>query len=609
MSEDAVVCVDQALRIRGFNRGAERIFGYDRTEALGSSLDLLIPDRFTALHAEHVWRFAESAEATRFMNNRSRIHGLRKDGTEFPAEASISKHTLGSEMRLAVILRDVSGHVLIEEELTRAVEDYRRLIEHANTPIFTLDSIGTIIQWNQAITRLTGCPDKEMLGRSFVNDVVAPGSKDYALSSLESALRGEDVSNIEISILSEKGRSVRLLLNFTKRWEGGSTERSGVVAVGQDISELVEYRSVLELVVRARTEDLTKAVAESQDERDRIEAIIKSVADGVLVTDPNRIVILANETFSALLGIDSNDINGQDVSQVIPQKELVEAIDRTVNGDSVSSTLDLTVVSADGITRFLWVRISLVTSQNGKVLGAVVLIQDTSELRAMDRLKSEFLSTAAHELRTPLTSILGFSEVLLTRETTPEKQKRLQRYIHSQALQLAAIVEDLLDLQKLEAGQWIEVNPQPIDLAELLNETVEVMEGLSRGRPIEITVEGVPAVAADRLRIAQVLRNLLSNAIKYSAEGSPIGVRAWSSNGTVYVSVADRGIGMTPEQQVHLFERFYRADGSNTSISGTGLGLAICKSIIEQHGGEIWVESLSGEGTTVTFSLPIRTSD
>lgn len=166
-----------------------------------------------------------------------------------------------------------------------------------------------------------------------------------------------------------------------------------------------------------------------------------------------------------------------------------------------------------------------------------------------------------------------------------------------------------LDLAKLEPGWGMDIPWQPVKVVDLVHETVAVMEKLGRGLKIKVDAAAIRVVEADPVRVAQVLKNLLSNTIEYSEEGSPIVVRVWLSEGGVQVGVPDRGIGMTPEQQEHLCERFHRADGSDTSVSGTRLGLAVSKLIVDRHGGDIRVESRFREGTTVTFSLPLRASE
>jgi len=229
-------------------------------------------------------------------------------------------------------------------------------------------------------------------------------------------------------------------------------------------------------------------------------------------------------------------------------------------------------------------------------------------LKTLDQLKDSFLSTAAHELRTPLTSIQGFSEILLTRELDEDRKKYYLDTINKQSTQLAQIINDLLDISRLEAGEGLEIKSEPVDLGLLLVETVQLVSETSVKHHFRL--EGLtktPPVQGDPFRLEQVIKNLLSNAVKYSPEGGNIRIYTRVDESYLEVGIQDEGIGLTPEQQAHLFERFYRADGSSRSIGGTGLGLALCKLIVEGHGGHIWAESESGAGSTFAFTIPLAT--
>jgi len=228
------------------------------------------------------------------------------------------------------------------------------------------------------------------------------------------------------------------------------------------------------------------------------------------------------------------------------------------------------------------------------------------DLKDLDRLKTEFLSTAAHELRTPLTSIRGFSEIMLTRELDETRKKRYLTFISQEATQLGDIIDDLLDVSRLEAIRGLALKQEPIDMTKLIDEvlTLFIESSPNHNFQIKCTTE-LPLMRGDSFRLSQVVKNLLSNAVKFSPKGGTITIRSQVIPGHLEISVQDEGIGMTPEQQVHLFEKFYRADASNTSISGTGLGLAVSKLIVELHGGETWAESEYGVGSTFYVKLPL----
>jgi PAS domain S-box-containing protein len=233
------------------------------------------------------------------------------------------------------------------------------------------------------------------------------------------------------------------------------------------------------------------------------------------------------------------------------------------------------------------------------------LEEANERLQELDRMKDTFLSTAAHELRTPLTTIRAFSELLLIREFDDGREKRYLTMIMDQSERLADIINDLLDVSKLEATGGLDFSFEPIVMGDLARETLQSFIDTSPRHTFTLEgLDGLPPVRGDRFRLGQVLSNLLSNAVKYSPDGGAVTLRGRVLGGKVEISIQDEGMGVTPEQQVHLFDKFYRAPGAS-GIAGTGLGLAICKLIVEKHGGRIRVESEYGKGSTFFFSLPL----
>jgi signal transduction histidine kinase len=239
------------------------------------------------------------------------------------------------------------------------------------------------------------------------------------------------------------------------------------------------------------------------------------------------------------------------------------------------------------------------------------LYEANRRLAELNRLKDEFLSIVSHDLRTPLTSIIGYSQFVLRKrqdelpEDVIQALETIQRAGHRQL----ELVNDLLDLAQIEAGR-IQLEPEAGLLSAVLSESRELMLGYAgdRSTPIELSVpEPEPVVVFDRARILQVVNNLVSNAIKFSEQGRPVTVGLERpSLGEVAVYVRDRGQGMKPEDVPLLFEKYSRADSrARSGLKGTGLGLAISKSIVELHGGRIWVESEAGKGSTFAFTLPV----
>ncbi len=239
-----------------------------------------------------------------------------------------------------------------------------------------------------------------------------------------------------------------------------------------------------------------------------------------------------------------------------------------------------------------------------------VIREQNERLRELDRMKSEFLSTAAHELRTPLNSILCFSEILLTKKLDKERHNRFLKIINEGAHGLANLIDELLDVSRIESGRGLEIKRVPIELREVVLRSVNSFEAQTDKHDFAVDIpRDLAHIDADKDKISQVMENLISNAVKFSPPGGKIIVAAEQVDGEVKISVADNGMGIPKKDLPHIFERFYRADNAFIrATAGLGLGLAIAKYTVESHGGKIWAESEVGKGSTFCFTLPLRTA-
>ncbi len=232
------------------------------------------------------------------------------------------------------------------------------------------------------------------------------------------------------------------------------------------------------------------------------------------------------------------------------------------------------------------------------------LEQQNEELRESERMKTELVNIVSHELRTPLASVLGFTALLLKREFDPAARRHYLGIIDAQARRLAALLEDFLDVQRIE-HQGLELAAESVDLASLLDEQAQLYAAQSPKHRLEVALAERPLqVHGDANRLAQVVGNLLSNAIKYSPEGGVVELAAERHDGEVRVSVRDEGLGIPSDQQERIFTKFFRGDAGATGITGTGLGLAVSREIVEAHGGRIGFDSDPGMGSTFWVELP-----
>jgi two-component system phosphate regulon sensor histidine kinase PhoR len=239
--------------------------------------------------------------------------------------------------------------------------------------------------------------------------------------------------------------------------------------------------------------------------------------------------------------------------------------------------------------------------------GAVLVIHDVTELRRLEAVRRDFVANVSHELKTPLTSISGYAETLLADSPDPETRQRFLATIVENSRRMQRLVDDLLDLSRIEGGRW-QPQQELLDVRQLVRDVWTEMADRAElaGVKLEIEIEpGAETLRADSDAVHQVLTNLLENSLRYTARGGLIVCRSRAEDGGVALSIMDNGSGMTPEHLARIFERFYRADQSRSRAEGgTGLGLAIVKHLVEAHGGRVSAESERGAGTTVTCWFP-----
>ncbi|MBT4296667.1 MAG: PAS domain-containing protein [Candidatus Marinimicrobia bacterium] len=354
-----------------------------------------------------------------------------------------------------------------------------------------------------------------------------------------------------------------------------------------------------------------------QNTAQELRQFIETANAPIFGIDANGKVNEWNDTAAKITGFTKDEVLGRDlVKEFITddyQKNVKAVLDDALQGKEASN-YEFPLFTKD--QRRLMVLLNASTRRNidGNITGVLGVGQDITELERfrekaeVDRMKTDFLSMAAHELRTPLTSIQGFSEIMLSRQNIDTKQR--QRYlglINKQALRLGEIINDLLDISRIEAGKSFTIEKESCIIGESIELVAEPFIVQSKIHKFEIMLPDKSIeLNVDKEKMDQVLRNLLSNAVKYSPDGGKIQIKGKLEKDSYHVSVQDEGLGMSPEQVDKIFDKFYRADTGNTAIEGTGLGMNIVKHIIEAHDGEIRVESEPKIGTKVTFILPLK---
>ncbi|MCP3905313.1 MAG: PAS domain-containing protein [Planctomycetes bacterium] len=362
--------------------------------------------------------------------------------------------------------------------------------------------------------------------------------------------------------------------------------------------------------------DLTVRQRVAENRRHQIEAVLNSLRDLVLVTDPYNEVVMANRSATDVLGVAASGDPACPLDQVVSDQELCRLItDTREHGTGheyrhVEHSLRLPEPGR-GEEVVFDVALTCVEEHDREGACVVTVLHDLTRERELAQLKTDFVAKASHELRTPLSSIRAYVEMLIDGEA-PDDATRVEFYriIHGEADRLGRLIDNLLDISRIEAGT-MDVRPEPLRVCDVIERAVQTIAPQAEKRPITIDVR-VPdpdlRVEADADMLLQVVLNILSNAVKYTPPGGAITVHAEGQEleRRVEISVADTGVGIPAAALPRLFDRFYRVEDCKHMAAGSGLGLSLCDHIIETvHGGRLAVESQVGAGTTVRIGLPV----
>jgi len=458
--------------------------------------------------------------------------------------------------------------------------------------VWETDAAGRYTWCSPEIERCLGYVQKEVLGKTVASFALDPESAPTLTSALNAL---QPIRNLRVRGRTQDGQNVELVINAMPR-----TDPSGARLGYRGVTQILGGTPVLrEPPVSAPA---PAAVSAAQPE---IEPV--PVSDGMGYVDSGG----ALRAYSASDGLPSTRTVHTRDQLFVPLRIQDKALgflelEKKQEGRPFDQD-DVTLV--EGVLQQLAMAI-----QDARVMQ--LTRSALEEMREADRLKSQFLANMSHELRTPLNSIIGFSRVILKGIDGPttETQQQDLSAIHNAGLHLLGLINDILDLSKIEAGK-MELAFSDVDLREIIRGVMSTAAGLVKDKPIELAVdypEDLPIIQADSIRVRQILLNLVSNAAKFTERGK-IGVSArlesWEGVPEIRVCVLDTGPGIEPKDQTKLFEPFSQVDASPTrKTGGTGLGLSICRHLVDLHGGRIWLESVPGQGSKFYFTLPVQPS-
>ncbi|MBI3028148.1 MAG: HAMP domain-containing protein [Candidatus Rokubacteria bacterium] len=394
-------------------------------------------------------------------------------------------------------------------------------------------------------------------------------------------------------------RPVIDMQSVARQMAGGDFSVRAPVRSPDEIGGLGRALNVMASRFREKIQDLGR-------EQATITAILDSMVEGVLAVDAHDHLLLLNQSVRAMFRLGLRPGEGKPFLEVIRNADLLDLLRacREARGEMVSRELSLTTP----VERILDVH-ALPLRVGGEGTGVLMVLHDVTQLRRLERVRTEFVANVSHELRTPLTAIRGYLETLLEGGLDErDNARRFLEIVSRHTERLGRLLDDLTDLSNIELGK-VALELQPTELGEALEAVVAIIEPRAAGKDVSLAADlppDLPRVLADADRLAQILINLLDNAVKFTPAGGRVTVTAAARDQMVEIAVADTGIGIPSTDLPRITERFYRVDKARSrELGGTGLGLAIVKHLVQAHGGALGIESEAGKGTTVRFTLPL----
>ncbi|MDD5155959.1 MAG: ATP-binding protein [Candidatus Omnitrophica bacterium] len=385
---------------------------------------------------------------------------------------------------------------------------------------------------------------------------------------------------------------------IAKFMAAGDFSKKAPVYYADEIRELAQSLNLM-------SEEIKDKIEKLNSERAKLDLVLSSMFEGVIVTDENENIILMNPSLRRIFLVESEP-EGKKPIEVIRNTAVQDMIDRILKGKQHLATEEILVTMPE--ERILRVN-GVPILRNDKFEGAILVFHDITELRRLEQIRQDFVANVSHELRTPISSIKGYAETLLEGALKDKHNaKDFINIIYQDAERLSQLINDLLDLSRIESGK-MKMNVVELDPVSVIKRAMTVIDNQAKVKSIALKLDfapELPDIKADETRLSQVLINLLDNAIKYTPENGSVTISAAVSADALQIDVSDTGIGISDKDLPRIFERFYRVDKARSrELGGTGLGLSIVKHIVQAHGGQVWVKSEPGLGSTFSFTIPL----
>ena len=663
------IATDAKGVIQIFNVGAERMLGYTAAEVMNKVTPADISDpkelivRARTLSAELGTVITPGFDALVFKASRGiediyELTLIRKDGSRFPAVVSVTALRDEQEAIIGYLLigTDNTARKRAEEELLKAGALQNAIFNSANFSSIATDAQGVIQIFNVGAERMLGYAAADVMDKITPADISDPEEVIARAKALSAELATPITPGFE-ALVFKASRGIEDIYELTLIRRDGSRFPAvvSVTALRDPEDAIIGYLLICgDNTARKQIEEERQKLDQRlRDQHFYTRSLIESNIDALMTTDPRGIITDVNKQTEKLTGCTRDELIGAPFKNYFTDPVRAEAGIKRVLNEGTVTDYELTACARDGTYTIVSYNATTFHDRDRRLQGVFASARDITELKRIEqtlqqknvelvdasRMKSEFLANMSHELRTPLNAIIGFSEVLsdgLLGDMS-EKQRGFIGDIFRSGKHLLSLINDILDLSKVEAGKML-LDLEPIEISGVLRNSLSIIKGQAAGRHVRLDMrakEDLGSMRGDARKVKQIVYNLLSNAVKFSAEGGEVLLHAdivpredvgilrgpWagrtfplpdssSFSEFLRVCVTDTGIGMSPENLEHLFKPFSQVDsGLARKFEGTGLGLAMVKLLADLHGGSVAVESAVGEGSRFTAWLPIRSPD
>ena len=596
-ASDAIGIYDLDGQFMEVNQTACEILGYDRAEMLRMApMEVDVPEYAAKIPAL-------IKEVSQNGHKISETIISRKDSSTFPAEMSSCLIDYGGIPAILSSVRDITERKKTEEALQDSEEKFRSMFQHSAAGMAVFSSDGDILQVNPSLWQFLGYSKDELLQLSAF-DPIHPDDREDVRSFFEELVLGK-----------------RQFFHFEKRF----VHKDGSIVWGHASAVLLHSSRNNSFCVLALVQDITERknaeVALKASEK-KYFTIVEKGNDAIIIVQDD-LIKYENKKAKELFGYTKEEIIGKSPYEYIAKedrKRVLEFATKLQIEGKIPNKFEFYAISKDGKKVPIEANFSLIEYEGKPAVMAIdrdmtehkinekILIEKT-KAEASNHAKSEFLASMSHDLRTPLNAIIGFSEMLNMQDFGPlnEKQQRYVGNVLNSGKYLLSLINDILDLSKVEAHK-MELYIEEFSIPDVIDEVISTLVTLASNKNINL-IDNVDTVLikmnADKKIFKQILYNFVSNSIKYTPENGTVTIEAYSVDNSIIINIIDNGIGISNENMKELFQPYQQINNLETREQlGTGLGLTLVKKFVELHGGEIWVDSEVGKGSTFGFSIP-----